>query len=153
MERLPSPGLFPRIGLAPGTVNIVPVDFVVTALAALSTSPISAAKTYHLCDPRPHSSAELVAMFSEAIGKRFVQVPVPRAVARATFAPRAVRRFFGMPREALDYLGDAVCHDTTVASRDLAELGIACPRLPDYVPRLVDFYLRHRSDVRREAMV
>ncbi len=153
MERLPSPGVFPRIGLAPGAVNIVPVDFVVAALAALSTSPISAGKTYHLCDPRPHSSAELVAMFSEAIGKRFVQVPVPRAVARAAFAPRAVRRFFGMPREALDYLGDAVCHDTAAATRDLAELGIACPRLPDYVPRLVDFYRRHRSDVRQEPMV
>ena len=38
-------------------------------------------------------------------------------------------------------------------TRDLAELGIACPRLPDYVPRLVDFYRRHRSDVRQEPMV
>jgi thioester reductase-like protein len=152
MERLPSPGVFPRIGRGSGTVNIVPVDFVVAALAALSTSPVSAGKTYHLCDPRPHSPAELIALFSKALGKRFLQVPVPKTVARAAFAPRAVQRFLHMPREALDYFGDAARHDTTIADRDLAELGIVCPRLPDYVPRLVEYYQKHRGQVRREAM-
>ena len=153
MERLPSPGVFPRIGLGPGTVNIVPVDFVVEALASLSVSPISMGKTYHLCDPRPHSSSELVTMLSEAVGKRFLQLPVPMTVGRAAFAARPVQRFFGMPAEALDYFHDPVRHDTSVASRDLAGLGIECPRLADYIPRLVDFYRKHRNEVRRGAMV
>jgi thioester reductase-like protein len=153
MERLPSPGLFVRIGLGFGTVNIVPVDFVIEALASLSAVPESAGKTYHLCDPEPHTPGELVELFARAIGKRFAQVPVPLAVARAFFAPKPVQRFFGMPVQALDYFDDPVRHDTTVASEDLGELGIACPRLDDYVERLVEFYRAHRDGVRSEAMV
>ena len=153
MEKLPSPGVFVRIGLGFGTVNIVPVDFVVESLASLSATPQSAGKTYHLCDPDPLSPGELVEKFSDAIDKRFAQVPVPLVVARAFFAPKPVQRFFGMPGEALDYFDDPVRHDTAVASQDLGDLGIECPPLADYIPRLVEFYRAHRDGVRSEAMV
>ena len=153
MERLPSPGVFFRVGLGFGTVNIVPVDFVVEALAALSACPQSAGRTYHLCDPQPHSPAELAEMFAEAIGKTFVYLPVPMSVAKAFFAPKPVQRFFGMPLQSLDYFDDPVRHDTTQSAKDLGDLGIECPRLADYIPRLVAFYKSHRDGVRREAMV
>ena len=153
MEKLPSPGVFFRLGLGFGTVNIVPVDFVIEAMAALAACAVSAGKTYHLCDPQPHSPAELAEMFAEALGKRFVYVPVPMAVAKALFTPRPVQRLFGMPLQALDYFDDPVRHDTTQSAQDLAELGIECPRLADYIPRLVAFYKAHRDEIRREAMV
>ena len=153
MERLPSPGLFFRLGRGKGTVNIVPVDFVVEALAALSSSPRSAGKTYHLADPNPHTPRELVEIFSRALGKTFLSVPVPLAAAKLLFAPGFVQQFFGMPVQALDYLDDAVRHDTTQATADLAALGVACPRLESYVPQLMAFYRAHRDGVRREAMV
>jgi thioester reductase-like protein len=153
MEKLPSPGVFFRVGLGFGTVNIVPVDFVVEAMAALASCPQGLGKTYHLCDPQPHSPGELTEMFAEAIGKSFVYVPVPMSVAKAAFAPKPVQRFFGMPLQALDYFDDPVRHDTTQSTKDLAELGIECPRLADYMPRLVAFYRAHREEVRREAMV
>jgi hypothetical protein len=74
-------------------------------------------------------------------------------LARALFSPGPVQRFFGMPVEALAYFDDGVRHDATEATRDLASLGIECPRLPDYVPRLVEFYVKKRDEVRREAMI
>lgn len=153
MERMPSPGVFFRIGLGFGTVNIVPVDFVVDAMAGLARAPGSLGRTYHLCDPQPHSPGDLAEMFAEAIGKSFVYVPVPMTVARAFFAPKPVQRFFGMPVQALDYFDDPVRHDTTQATQDLGELGIECPRLGDYLPQLVRFYTTHRETVRRQAMI
>ena len=66
---------------------------------------------------------------------------------------KPVQRFFGLPLQALDYFDDPVRHDTTQATKDLAALGIECPRLADYLPRLVTFYRAHRDEVRREAMV
>jgi thioester reductase-like protein len=152
MERLPSPGVFFRIGTSRGTVNIVPVDFVVEAMARLGATSASSGRTYHLCDPQPHSPVELAEMFARASGRRFVFVPVPLGLARACFAPRPVQHFFGMPQQALDYFHDTVRHDTTQASRDLGALGIECPRLADYLPRLVAFYRSHRDAVRSEAM-
>ena len=153
MEKLPSPGIFFRIGLGFGTVNIVPVDFVVEALSALSASPAALGKTYHLCDPQPHTPGELAEMFADTIGRKFLYLPVPMGVAKAFFAPKPVQRFFGMPLQALDYFDDPVRHDATQATKDLGELGVECPRLADYVPRLVAFYKAHREEVRREAMV
>jgi thioester reductase-like protein len=153
MERVPSPGIFIRLGLGSGTVNIVPVDFVVEALSALSAIPGSLGKTYHLTDPAPHSAVEISEMFAAAIDKRFLYVPVPTVAARALFSPKPVERFFGMPRQALDYFDDPVVHDATQATADLGALGITCPRLEDYVPALVAFYRAQRDNVRREAMV
>jgi len=153
MERLPSRGIFIRLGLGFGTVNVVPVDFVIEALARLSTVPDSLGKTYHLTDPRPHSPVEIAEMFAAAVGKRFVYVPVPMAVAKAFFAPRPVQAFFGMPPQALDYFDDPVRHDATQATKDLGALGIECPQLADYVPRLVSFYQKHRDSVRKSAMI
>lgn len=153
MEQLPSPGIFLRVGLGRGTVNIVPVDFVIDAMAGLSAVATSLGRTYHLCDPQPHSPGELTEMFAGAIGRSFLFVPVPLAAARAFFAPKPVQRFFGLPQQALDYFADPVRHDTTQATRDLGELGIECPRLADYLPQLVSFYRAHREGVRREAMV
>jgi thioester reductase-like protein len=152
MERLPSPGLFIRLGRGKGTVNVVPVDFVVEALARLSSADLSRGKTYHLTDPRPHGPVEIARMFANSLGKRFAYVPIPLSVAHLLFAPGPVRRFFGMPKEALDYFADAVRHDATQATADLRALGLECPSLPDYVPRLVSFYRSKRDEVRREAM-
>jgi thioester reductase-like protein len=152
MEKLPSPGLFPRVGIGEGTVNIVPVDFVVNGMAALSASPASRGLTYHLCDPQPHSPAQLTQMFASAFGKRFLYVPVPLVLARACLAPARIQRYFGITTQALDYFHDPVRHDTTQATRDLGALGLKCPRLADYLPQLIAFYRRHRSDVRQHAM-
>ena len=152
MEKLPSPGVFPRVGLGSGTVNIVPVDFVVGAMVALSGAALSLGRTYHLCDPQPHSPAELTEMFAEAFGRRYLYLPVPLALARLCFSPAAVQKHFGLTPQALDYFHDPVRHDTTEASRDLGALGVECPRLTDYLPQLVAFYRAHRDGVRQHAM-
>lgn len=153
MEKLPSPGLFVRLGLGFGTVNVVPIDFVIEALARLSASPTSLGMTYHLTDPKPHTPVEIAELFAHAIGKRFAYVPVPMAVAKAFFTPKPVQRFFGMPPQALDYFDDPVRHDSTQATADLAELGVECPHLADYIPQLVAFYQANKDTVRKSAMI
>ena len=151
MEWLPSPGIFALPGGGKGTANVVPVDFVIEALARLSASPGSAGKTYHLTDRDPLSPAAIARLFAGALGKSFLFVPVPMAVAKAAFLP--IHGLIGMPLEALDYFSDPVRHDSTVATRDLGALGLSCPRLADYTPALVAFYRAERDRVRRDAMI
>jgi hypothetical protein len=57
-----------------------------------------------------------------------------------------------MPVEHLDYFDHPCRYDATAATRDLHEMGIACPRFPDYVQRLVAFYRANKATVRRGAM-
>ena len=151
MERLPSPGVFMLPGGGKGTTNIVPVDFVVEALARLSATQASLGKTYHLTDPDPCSPLEIARLFAKTLGKSFLYLPVPMALAKAAFRP--IHGLIGMPLEALDYFNDPVRHDATLATRDLTVLGLHCPRLADYVVVLVEFYRAQRDRVRREAMI
>lgn len=153
IDKTPSPGVFFRIGSGRNPANIVPVDFVVEAMARLSISAGSGGRTYHLTDPAPLSTAEVARLFARALGKRFVFVPVPMGVARALLSPGPVRRYFGMPLETLDYFDHPCVYDTAQATADLGLLGIACPRFPEYVDRLVAFYRTRKGEVRREAMI
>ena len=153
MERIPSPGIFFKIGSGRSPANLVPVDFVIEALAQLSASPQSTGRTYHLADPHPLSVFEVGELFAGALRKRFLYLPVPKGVAKALFAPRVVQRYFGMPLETLEYFDNPCRYDTARATSDLAALGLACPPLPSYVGRLVEFYRAHRDGVRRSAMV
>ena len=88
----------------------------------------------------------------KALGRSFLYVPVPAWLAKALFAPRLVQDYLGMPVQALAYFDHPCDYDASQATAALAPLGIACPRLPDYVESLVAFYREHR-EVRRSAMV
>lgn len=153
MEKMPSPGVFMKIGSGHNSVNLVPVDFAVEALAQLAASNPPAGRTYHLTDPEPVTVLEVAELMARAIGKSFVYAPVPLAVARLFFRPKAVQAFFGMPTQSLDYFDHPCRYDASQASADLAALGVQCPRFPDYVQRLVAFYLEKKGRVRREAMI
>jgi thioester reductase-like protein len=153
MEKIPSPGVFFRIGSGRTTTNLVPVDFVVEAMARLSTHPKSRGRTYHLTDPEPLAVFEVQRLFARALGKSFAYVPLPTAVVKAMFAPRPLQRWLGMPVQTIDYYDHPCRHDASQATADLASFGLRCPRLPDYIPTLVAFYRAKRDEVRREAMV
>jgi nucleoside-diphosphate-sugar epimerase len=142
-----------RIGSGGSVANLAPVDFVVEALARLSSVPGSRGQTYQLTDPSPLTVYEIARLMARALGKSFLYPPLPLAVAQAMFAPKAVQEFFGMPVEALEYFANQCRYDTTNATRDLAPLGVRCPPLTEYVDRLVAFFLKKRGEVRREAMI
>jgi thioester reductase-like protein len=153
MLRVPSPGLFVKVGSGKHPVNVVPVDFIIEALARLSTSEVSRDKTYHLTDPDPLSVNQLLALFSKALGRHFLNLPLPMGLARLLFAPRLVQSYLGLPVQSLAYFDHPCRYDTTLADAELGTLGVSCPRLPDYVDRLVAFFKQRRDEVRRSAMV
>jgi thioester reductase-like protein len=153
MERLPSPGLFPRIGSGRNPVDLAPVDFVIEALARLATIEQSRGRTYHLTDPAPAGALDIARMFARALGKSFYYVPVPPVVATAAFTPGAVQRFFGMPVQSLAYFDHPCRHDATQAQQDLAPFDVRCPPFAAYVDRLVKFYREKKAEIRRSAMI
>ena len=152
MEKLPSPGVFMKVGRGRNPANLVPVDFIIDALAALSPATASGGMTYHLTDPDPLPVEAVARLLARELGKSFAFVPVPLRVARAAFRPAGVQRFFGMPVQTLDYFDHPCRYDTTQASAALGAAGVACPRFPSYVREMVAFYRAHRDEVRRAAM-
>ncbi len=153
MTRLPSPGVFMKVGSGKRTINLVPVDFVVEALAQLAQARNGDGRTYHLTNPAPPTVFEVGELFARALGKSFVYMPVPLALAKLGLAPGPVQKLFGMPAQTVDYFDHPVEYDCSQATRDLSKAGVTCPPFQSYVQRLVAYYLEKQGSVRREAMV
>lgn len=124
--------------------NVVPRDFVVSAITFLSGRPESIGKTYQLADPRPLTFDQLVREIARATGRTLIRVPLPLGLAKWSLdhVP-GVYRLFKIPSSALDYQVHPARYDTTHASRDLAESGVVCPEFPSYVGALVRYFKAH----------
>jgi thioester reductase-like protein len=134
-------------------INLVPRDFVIDAIAALSEAKSAAGKCYQLADPDPPTIDDAITLMGKATGRVIVRVPMPLHVAKSAieYVP-GVYQLLGIPASAVDYFIHPTFYDTAHADRDLAALGIRCPKLADYMPHLVEF-MRAHPDIESGAMV
>lgn len=152
------PPWMPSVGLEGGRINIVPVDFVVDALHAISHQPDIASRCYHLVDPVGYRVGDVLDIFSKAAHapkmNLFVNAAllgfIPRSVTKGLMALAPVRRVrnaimkdLGLPDDMLTFVNYPTrfdCRDTLAA---LKGTGVACPNLKDYAWRLWDYWERH----------
>ena len=128
MERIPSPGIFFKIGSGLNPANVVPVDFVTEALARLSASPASRGRTYHLADPQPLSVFEVGSSSRASCTSGSPTCPCPRESRRRCSRPPPSSATSGMPVETLEYFDNPCRYDTTRATSDLGALGVSIVR-------------------------
>jgi thioester reductase-like protein len=134
-------------------LNVVPSNFVLEAIAALSSSDRSKGRVYQLADPAAITVDELLTEMGRATGKRMVRIPLPRRLAKFSIdhVP-GVDRLLGIPSSAVDYFCHPTFYDTTNASDDLAGTGTSCPPIASYLPTLVRFVQSH-PEVSHHAMI
>jgi thioester reductase-like protein len=143
--RQPRTAFMPLVGDPYSTrVNLVPSDFVVDAIAHLSSLPHSLGRTYQLADPEPLTVAELLDAIADAAGKNLRTVRVPGRAARwAIDRIPGVYRVLGIPSAALDYFSLPTHYTVFRARTDLEGSGIQVPRFAEYARRLVQFVREH----------
>jgi nucleoside-diphosphate-sugar epimerase len=150
LRRLPRYTLMTRIGGGTEPVNLVPVDFVVSAMTHLLGTDAHAGTVFHLTDPQPLTAQALLDLFGDLLDKRVAYVPVPPGVARALMGT-GVGRYLGIAPELVDYFDHPSRYDSSHTRQALDGTGITCPPLPTYAPRMVE-YMRRHDDVRSTAM-
>lgn len=120
-------------------LNLVPVDFVVEGLAALSKDERAIGKTVALADPNPLTTAEICDAISEAVtGKKSVITPPPKLVEFSLNLPFSPA-ISGLPHSGVPYFFISQTYNTAVADELLSAHGIICPNFRDYVKNLVKF--------------
>jgi NAD(P)-dependent dehydrogenase (short-subunit alcohol dehydrogenase family) len=152
----------PLAGVDLGDTNIVPVDYVASALDHLVHLPERDYETFHLVSPEPQPTLDVVNTFAAAAQAPRFGTPLDRwllgalpasvqRLPRATVAA-AVRSTAGQAalRQTLGRLGvppEVVAHTgfpSTFASRHteqaLAGSGVSCPPLETYASTLWDFW-------------
>lgn len=142
--RQPRLAVLPVVARSPGaTVNLVPRDYVVDAMARLAGVPASLGKTYQLADPEPPTVREFLRVLGAATGRRVVRLPVPRAVLKGVLRRVApVGKAVGIPPALVDYFDHPTRYDTRNARRGLEGTGIRPPPFAEYADRIVA-YVRH----------
>lgn len=137
----------PRIGAGDAPFNVVPVDFVVDALATGSRLPEAIGRTFHLTDPDPLTADRLLTVLAQEYAGRTPRLRLPPALVDRSMRFGPSRALLGgMPREALAYMNHPVSFDTTNAREILGGAGLVCPGFESYVGPVTVFFREHERD-------
>jgi NAD(P)-dependent dehydrogenase (short-subunit alcohol dehydrogenase family) len=152
------PEWFPLVGPELGYTNIVPVDYVASAMDHIAHQPGLDGQAFHLCNPRKQRSGEVMNEFAKAahapqlamrIDSRLIKALPTGALGMAMQLPAAknVRRAlladFGIPDDIIEYIGLTAEFDTRDTERALEGSGIAVPPLDSYATKLWDYWERN----------
>lgn len=139
------PGLLSlfNIGNSRVSLNLVPVDFVVEAMAALATDDHAIGATVQLADPSPLTTKELFDAIAETIAGRPSRMTIPALLVLNTLMLPFSSKITGLPRSAVPYFFLEQTYDSSRSTELLAPHGVHCPSFPTYVDKLVTFVASH----------
>jgi thioester reductase-like protein len=128
-----------NIGNHKVSLNLVPVDFVVDAMAALAFDERAIGKTLQLADPAPLSTNELFNAIANSIDGHKSKITAPAKWVRFFLMLPPSPKITGLPHHAVPYFFVKQLYDTTEAQAMLAAHDIHCPPFETYVDRIVEF--------------
>ncbi|KHT63774.1 short-chain dehydrogenase [Photobacterium gaetbulicola] len=148
----------PLLGLEGGRLNLVPVDYVADAIDHISHKPELDNQCFHIVDPDPYRSGEVINLFAEAghaprmamrldmrvfrmipshFWSQLGQVPVLKRFIDA------ISKEMDMPQDALTYFNYPTQFDCSNTLNALSDSNICCPRLADYADKIWDYWERN----------
>lgn len=139
------PGLLSlfNIGNHDVSLNLVPVDFVVDALAALAHDARVIGKTLQLADPQPLTTNQLFNAIAKAINGKRSRITVPPSWVEWSLMLPPSPRITGLPHHGVPYFFVKQTYDSTQAQEALKPHGIKCPPFESYVDRVVEYAELH----------
>nr|MDQ3804517.1 SDR family oxidoreductase [Acidobacteriota bacterium] len=139
----PGPLSLVNIGNSEVRLNVVPVDFVVEAMAALARDERAVGATVQLADPAPLTTRELFDVLARHLAGRPSRLTAPAPVVQTTLNLPLSEKISGLPRAGVPYFFLKQTYDTARARQLLEPRGVRCPPFPDYVPALINFVERN----------
>ena len=132
-----------NIGNHDVSLNLVPVDFVVDAMAAMAFEERAVGKTLQLADPSPLTTNQLFNAIASSIDGHRSKITAPATWVRFFLMLPPSPRITGLPHHAVPYFFVKQLYDSTQAQQLLAPHGIHCPPFQSYVDRIIAFTKTH----------
>lgn len=132
-----------NIGNHEVSLNLVPIDFVVDAMAALAFDDAAIGKTVQLADPAPLTTNQLFNAIATSIGDRRSKITLPRSWVYFFLMLPPSPRITGLPHHAVPYFFVKQTYESTQAQALLDLHAIRCPPFTSYVDAIVDFVAKH----------
>jgi len=128
-----------NIGNHEVALNLVPVDFVVDALAALAFDEQAIGKTLQIADPNPLTTNQLFNAIARSMSGRQSKITVPPSWVEFFLMLPPSPAITGLPHHGVPYFFVKQSYDTTQSTALLKPHGIQCPPFESYVDRIVEF--------------
>jgi thioester reductase-like protein len=145
MRRTPWPFARLNVGSPRIRFQMVPVDFIIEAIAAIASRGDTAGKTFHLTDPEPYTTEEIHDLFSRALFGAKSWMRAPQFLVKNLTRGGLVEAW-GLQRQAAEYFYHDARYDCVNTLDALDGSGIEVPRLESYVDRMVAYFLAHEGD-------
>jgi thioester reductase-like protein len=139
LQRLPSWLPLPNIGQGTAHVNLVPINFAAQALAYLGSHPDALNKTFHLADPNPMRSRDILALALDYYQRPPARGLIPSSLVQLAMSSPAVEDLLKVPKESVMYFNHDAKYDTTNTQRALQASNLRCPHLSSYLYTLLDY--------------
>ena len=152
------PSWLPTVGVEGGEINIVPVDYVASAIDHIAHEPDLDGRAFHLTDPNPKTAGEVINLFAKAADAPQMAFRAGTELTEpATSVVRGVLRYLppakrvvkvgigqlGLPPETLGYIDYPTHFDCSETQRLLEGTGIEVPPLESYASRVWDYWERN----------
>lgn len=137
--RWPSALSLINIGNHEVSLNLVPVDFVVDAMAALAFDERALGKTLQLADPSPLTTNQLFNSIARSIDDRRSRITAPRSWVYFFLMLPHAPKITHLPHHAVPYFFVKQLYDSSEAQQLLAPHGIHCPPFESYVNNIVNY--------------
>lgn len=132
-----------NVGNSEVKLNLVPVDFVVEAIASLAEETEAIGKTIALADPNPLTTEELFDAIAVSLTNKKSIVHPPEKIIEKALLMSVTPAVSGLPHSAVPYFYISQTYDATIASELLGKHDISCPNFTDYVGNLIKFVETH----------
>ena len=132
-----------NIGNQRVSLNLVPVDFVVDAMAALAFDQNAIGKTVQLSDPTPLTTSELFNTIAQSLNGKQSRITAPASWVRFFLMLPPSPKITGLPHHAVPYFFVRQLYDSSQAQTLLQPHGIRCPPFETYVDNIVSFVKAH----------
>ncbi len=132
-----------NIGNARVTLNLVPVNYVVEAMATLARDDRSLGKTLQIADPDPLTTHELFDTIARCLAGRSSSVTVPEALVQFSLMSPPSPRMTGLPHHGVPYFFLNQTYDGRQARELLEPQGVRCHSFRSYAQTIVDWAASH----------
>jgi NAD(P)-dependent dehydrogenase (short-subunit alcohol dehydrogenase family) len=156
------PTWLPLVAPDLGDTNVVPVDFVASAMVVLMHRDGLDGRAFHLVSPEPQPLLDVVNTFSTAAGGPTVVLSIDRRIVGpltsllslaqqvpgVTIAENVLLDRLAVPPEVVPHSTFASVFDTEATAAELADSGVTVPPLADYADVLWQFWAENLDPVR-----
>ncbi len=146
INKLPKISFMTQVGTGAYPVNLIPVDYVVDGISALSTID-SIYHTYHLCDPEPLTQIQLIELFGKVLRKKLIPIKVKPTFVKKLIRIDLISRLTKLYPEIIDYFDHNLTFRCEKTLEQLEKFNIRPPRLVDYIEKIIAFAVENRGKI------